>query len=87
MYNGEYATSTKIQMLRTLVTILDDTYKNFRLAHGRSTRISESTNEHHVDAELEVDLAGEENIYAYTAEEMRRIQNIGNESDDFIDKL
>ncbi len=87
MYNGDYATSTKIQMLRTLVTILDDTYKNFRLAHGRSTRISESTNEHHVDAELEVDLAGEENIYAYTAEEMERIQNITNETDDFIDKL
>ena len=87
MYNGEYATSTKIQMLRTLVTILDDTYKNFRLAHGRSTRISESTNEHRVDADVEVELAGEENIYEYTPEEMKRIQNIENEPSEFLDKL
>lgn len=87
MYNGDYATSTKIQMLRTLVTLLDDTYKNFRLAHGRSTRISESTNQHHVDADVEVELAGEENIYAYTPEEMERIQNISNAAEDFLDKL
>ncbi len=87
MYHGEYATSTKIQMLRTLVTTLDDTYKNFRLANGRSTRISESTNQHHVDADVEVELAGEENIYEYTPEEMERIQNISNVSEEFLDKL
>ncbi len=81
------ALSTRINMFHTLMRVLDDLYKNYRLSCGRSTRISESTNEHHVDAELEVDLAGEENIYAYTAEEMERIQNITNETDDFIDKL
>lgn len=81
------ALSTRINMFHTLMRVLDDLYKNYRLSCGRSTRISESTNEHHVDAELEVELAGEENIYEYTPEEMRRIQNIGNESDDFIDKL
>lgn len=81
------ALSTRINMFHTLMRVLDDLYKNYRLSCGRSTRISESTNEHHVDAELEVDLAGEENIYAYTTEEMERIQNITNETDDFIDKL
>lgn len=81
------ALSTRINMFHTLMRVLDDLYKNYRLSCGRSTRITESTNEHHVDAELEVDLAGEENIYAYTTEEMERIQNITNETDDFIDKL
>lgn len=84
--NGN-ALSTRINMFHTLMKVLNDLYINYRLACGRSTRISESTNEHHVDADLEVELVGEENIYEYTPEEMERIQNIGNEQEDFTDKL
>lgn len=81
------ALSTRINMFHTLMKVLDDLYKNYRLSCGRSTRISESTNEHHVDADVEVELAGEENIYEYTPEEMERIQNISNTTEDFLDKL
>ena len=84
--NGN-ALSTRINMFYTLMKVLNDLYINYRLACGRSTRISESTNEHHVDADLEVELVGEENIYEYTPEEMERIQNISNEQEDFTDKL
>ena len=81
------ALSTRINMFQSLMKVLDDLYKNYRLACGRSTRISESTNQHHVDADVEVELAGEENIYEYTPEEMERIQNISNVSEEFLDKL
>lgn len=81
------ALSTRINMFHTLMKVLNDLYINYRLACGRSTRISESTNQHHVDADVEVELAGEENIYEYTPEEMERIQNISNTAEDFLDKL
>ena len=81
------ALSTRINMFHTLMKVLDDLYKNYRLACGRSTSISESSNEHHVDADVDVKVPGEENIYEYTTEEMERIQNIENTTEDFIDKL
>ena len=81
------ALSTRINMFHTLMKVLDDLYKNYRLSCGRSTRISESTNEHHVDADLNLEVPGEENIYEYTPEEMERIQNIENTTEDFLDKL
>ena len=80
------ALSTRINMFNTLMNVLDGLYRNYRLACGRSTRITESSNEHRVEAEVETSVA-EENIFKYSQEEMDRIQNITNENEDFIDKL
>lgn len=84
---GNNALSTRINMLNTLMNVLDSLYRNYRLACGRSTKISESVNEHKVEAEVETSVA-EENIFKYTDEEMKFIQNISsNDNEDFLDKL
>lgn len=84
---ADNALSTRINMLNTLMNVLDSLYRNYRLACGRSTSISESSNEHIVEAEVETSVA-EENIFKYTDEEMKFIQNISsNDNEDFLDKL
>lgn len=83
---ADNALSTRINMLNTLMNVLDSLYRNYRLACGRSTSISESSNEHIVEAEVETSVA-EENIFMYSKEEMERIQNISNDNEDFLDKL
>ena len=86
--NGN-ALSTRINMFNTLMNVLDSLYRNYRLACGRSTSISESSNEHHVEAEVESTVA-EENIFQYSQEEMERIQNIQSmdeETQKFLDEL
>lgn len=86
---ADNALSTRINMFNTLMNVLDALYRNYRLACGRSTKISESINEHHVEAEVESTVA-EENIFQYSHEEMERIQNIKNmdeETQKFLDEL
>ena len=83
--NGN-ALSTRINMFNTLMNVLDTLHRNYRLACGRATIIRDSNNEHHVEAEVET-IVGEENLFEYSPEEMKRIQNISNSDDDFLDKL
>lgn len=49
---SDYSLSTRIHLNYELSKDLDLLIKNFRLNHGRSTSISESTNEHKVEAEV-----------------------------------
>ncbi len=50
--SSDYKTSTKIQLGYSVARTLDLLNKNLRLNHGRPDRISESKNEHVVDAEV-----------------------------------
>ena len=49
---SDYSLSTRVHLNYELTKDLDLLIKNFRLNHGRSTSISESTNEHKVEAEV-----------------------------------
>ena len=83
---SEYALTTIMKLFKDLVESMAVLHKEYRLACGRST----TNNNNNLSGEVEVNnniKPGEENIYEYTPEEMERIQNIGNETEDFTDKL
>lgn len=81
------ALSTRINMFHTLMRVLDDLYKNYRLACGRSTRITESTNEHNVNADVDVTGHGEENIKEISDKELDLILSANDNNEDFLDKI
>ena len=82
---NDNALSTRITMLNTLMNVLDALYRNYRLACGRSTRITESTVDANVDANVEV--IGEENIHDLSEEDLELILSANDEAEDFTDNL
>lgn len=84
---NDNALSTRINMFNTLMNVLDSLYKNYRLTCGRSTHISESSNDHHVESNVTTQIIGEENIYEHTDEELEKILTINDDFDDFTDEL
>ena len=79
------ALSTRINMLNTLMNVLDALYRNYRLSCGRSTRITESTVDASVDAN--VDMIGEENIHELSQEDLEEILSANDDNEDFTDNL
>lgn len=79
------ALSTRINMLNTLMNVLDALYRNYRLSCGRSTRITESTVDANVDANVE--MIGEENIHELTKEDLEEILSANDDNEDFTDNL
>lgn len=82
---NDNALSTRINMLNTLMNVLDALYRNYRLACGRSTRITESTVDANVDANVE--MVGEENIHELTQEDLEEILSANDDNEDFTDNL
>ena len=82
---NDNALSTRINMLNTLMNVLDALYRNYRLACGRSTRITESTVDANVDANVEV--IGEENIHDLSEEDLELILSANDDAEDFTDNL
>lgn len=82
---NDNALSTRISMLNTLMNVLDSLYKNYRLASGRSTSISESSVDANVDATVES--IGEENIHELTEDDLNLILSASTEDENFIDTL
>lgn len=85
---SDNALSTRINMLNTLMNVLDALYRNYRLACGRSTRITESTVDANVDANVEA-IIGEENIHELTEDDLELIlsANEDDNAEDFTDNL
>ena len=84
---NDNALSTRINMLNTLMNVLDSLYKNYRLAHGRSTRISETTVDADVNANVEASLIGEENIHELSEDDLDLILSANDDNEDFTDNL
>lgn len=84
-FNG-YKLTTQVNMFSSLVNLLDKAYSNFRLSHGRSTKINETTVEAEVSAAVEAEVENT-NIVNIGDKELEELLTINDVQEEFTDEL